>query len=75
MTAGNTVPSMTARQDDTALELLTSGQAAKLIGVHLKSLHRWEDQGLIASIRTPGGHRRYVRRDVEALMTRAGDAA
>lgn len=66
---------MTVRQDDTGPELLSSGEAAKLIRVSIKSLHRWEQQGLITSIRTPGGHRRWMRQDVEALMTRAGDAA
>jgi predicted site-specific integrase-resolvase len=75
MTVGNIVPGMTVRQDDTGLELLSTGAAAKLIGVSLKALHRYEEQGLISTIRTPGGHRRWVRKDVEALMTRAGDAA
>ena len=48
--------------------LMTSHEAAVLIGVTIKSLHRWEEQGLISPCRTPGGHRRYRREDVLALI-------
>lgn len=58
----------TADRDD---ELLPVTAAAALIGVHRDTLKRYEDRDhLITSIRTPSGHRRYRRGDVEALATR-----
>lgn len=39
-------------------ELLSPKQVAASIGVSESSLKRWCDQGVIASERTPGGHRR-----------------
>lgn len=52
--------------------LITSHEAALLIGVTIKSLHRWEEEGLISPARTPGGHRRYRRDDVLALLQERG---
>lgn len=40
------------------------GTAVKLLNVHVNSLRRWADAGLIKSIRTPGGMRLY---DVESF--------
>jgi len=45
--------------------LITIREASDLLGVSIKTLRRWEQQGKITSIRTPGGHRRYRR---EALL-------
>ena len=57
---------------ESADDLLTSTTAAKLIGVHRDTLKRYEDRDqLITSVRTPYGHRRYRRADVEALLTKA----
>lgn len=50
--------------------LITSHEAAELIGCSIKSMHRWEDEGLITPARTPGGHRRYRRSEVLALIDR-----
>jgi len=50
--------------------LITSQEAADLIGCVVKSLHRWEAEGLITPNRTPGGHRRYRRSEVLALIER-----
>ncbi|NCQ93999.1 MAG: IS607 family transposase [Microcystis wesenbergii Mw_QC_S_20081001_S30D] len=41
--------------------LITIREASDLLGVSIKTLRRWEQQGKITSIRTPGGHRRYRR--------------
>ncbi len=43
------------------MELLTIGQVAARSGVAPSALRYYEDQGLIASTRTPGGARRYPR--------------
>lgn len=58
-----------SRPDDA--ELLTPGAVAAVLFVDPKTVTRWARAGKIDSIRTPGGHRRYRRSDVEAL--RAGD--
>ena len=52
-------------------ELLTPGAVAAALYVDPKTVTRWARAGKIDSIRTPGGHRRYRRSDVEAL--RSGD--
>ncbi|MCV7230720.1 MerR family DNA-binding transcriptional regulator [Mycolicibacterium komossense] len=48
---------------------LSVGEAASLLGVSADTLRRWEKAGRITSLRTPVGHRRYNRADVEALLT------
>lgn len=49
---------------------LTIRQAATLLNVHPETLRRWERAGRITPERTPTGHRRYIRADVEALLER-----
>lgn len=44
--------------------LITIREASDLLGVSVKTLRRWEEQGKISSIRTPGGHRRFRRQDL-----------
>jgi MerR family transcriptional regulator, light-induced transcriptional regulator len=46
-------------------ELLTTQQAAALLGVGASSVKRWADQGLLTCVRTPGGHRRIPRAALE----------
>lgn len=43
---------------------LTTTEAAELLGVHPSTLRRWADEGQIPTMVTPGGHRRFARRDV-----------
>lgn len=47
---------------------LSLGQAATAIGVHPITLRRWADRGRIPSSRTVGGHRRFLRADVDNCM-------
>ncbi len=44
---------------------LTVTEAAKLLGVTEPTLRKWTDSGRIAVFRTPGGHRRYLRTEIE----------
>jgi excisionase family DNA binding protein len=53
---------------------LTLGQAAKFLGVAQSTIRKWSDQGRVPAFYTPGGHRRYRRRDLEAFLERSGPA-
>ena len=44
---------------------VTPKQAALSLGVSVSSLRRWENEGLLKAIRTPGGQRRYLLEEVE----------
>lgn len=52
-------------------ELLTPGEVAALFRVGLTTVARWADSGYLPSLRTPGGHRRFRRADVDALLAKA----
>jgi len=45
---------------------------AQVYGVDSKTVTRWANQGKVASIKTPGGHRRYRKADVRALLNGDG---
>ena len=47
---------------------LRLGDAAAELGVSLNTLRRWSDADKLTVYRSPGGHRRYRRADVEALL-------
>jgi excisionase family DNA binding protein len=53
-------------------ELLPTEEAAAVLGVTGQTLRKYEADGLIASKRTPGGHRRFRMGDLVAL--RDGEA-
>jgi len=38
---------------------VTIGKAAKILGVSVMTLRRWDEAGKLVSVRTEGGHRRY----------------
>ncbi len=44
------------------IEMLNTKQAAMLLGVSSKTIYRMEEKGLIQSVRTPGGQRRFIER-------------
>ncbi len=48
--------------------LLTPGEVAALFRVDPKTVTRWAAAGRIHSIRTPGGHRRFLESEVRALL-------
>lgn len=49
-------------------EWLSLQDAARLVGVHPATLRLWSDRGRIPSRRTPGGHRRFRREDLQAWL-------
>lgn len=55
-----------------ASELLPIGEAARILGVSVETIRRWDRDGKILSTRTLGGQRRFRRDVVESL---AGNAA
>jgi excisionase family DNA binding protein len=54
---------------DTTDRLLTPGEVAAMFRVDPKTVTRWAAAGLIASIRTPGGHRRFRESVVRRQLT------
>jgi excisionase family DNA binding protein len=48
--------------------LLTPGEVATMFRVDPKTVTRSAKTGRLASIRTPGGHRRYRQTEVRALL-------
>jgi DNA (cytosine-5)-methyltransferase 1 len=51
-------------------------KAADRLGVHPETLRRWERKGTIKAKRTPSGHRRFLKADIDGLLTeRAGNPA
>jgi len=48
--------------------LMTSGEVAKIFRVDPKTVSRWAKQGRLQSVKTPGGHRRFLRTEVTKLL-------
>jgi excisionase family DNA binding protein len=46
-------------------EWVSLGKAADVLGVHPSTVRHWADSGDLPSQRTPGGHRRFRRRDLD----------
>ncbi|HVF69700.1 MAG TPA: helix-turn-helix domain-containing protein, partial [Xanthomonadales bacterium] len=51
-------------------KLYTVKEAADILKVSIKTLHRWEERGILTPDRTTGNHRRYKLADIEALKNR-----
>ncbi len=47
---------------------LSLGPASRLVGVDPDTLRRWADDGHVEAFVTPGGHRRFDRRTIEAIV-------
>lgn len=52
-------------------ELIAPSEACAMLGVTVATLARYADDGTLPCVKTPGGHRRYRRSDVEALLAGA----
>ena len=59
---------MAADQND----LLTPAEVAVLFRVNPKTVTRWARAGKISAIRTLGGHRRFRRAEIEAVLRAEG---
>lgn len=47
---------------------LSITEAAEIVGVHPDTLRAWADKGEVKSWKTVGGHRRFRRDDLTAVM-------
>ena len=56
--------------DDQAL--IPIGEAARILGMSISTLRRWDREGHLKPVRlAPGGTRRYRRSDIDALIEAA----
>ena len=62
-------------QGNDGADWLTLGQAAKYLGVAQSTIRKWSDQGRLAAFYTPGGHRRYRQRDLDAFVSGSADSS
>ncbi|MEB2286663.1 MAG: helix-turn-helix domain-containing protein [Anaerolineae bacterium] len=53
---------------DQPSEWVSLGEAAQIIGVHPATIRNWAEQGELSYRRTPGGHRRFRRIDLEQWL-------
>ena len=57
----------TATKDLKERHWLSLGAACALLEINEATLRHWADDGLVRSFRTPGGHRRFSRQDIDAM--------
>ncbi len=48
---------------------LSPSDAATYLGVHEYTLKRWAREGKVTGFRTPGGHWRFSKPDLDAFLT------
>lgn len=53
-----------------APELVSTGVAARLLGVSVDTIRRWDAAGVLRCVRTPGGQRRIAMDEIDRI--RAG---
>jgi excisionase family DNA binding protein len=53
--------------------LMTPTEVADALRVDPKTVTRWAKKGILQSVRTPGGHRRYLRSEVESFAQFPGE--
>lgn len=54
---------------------MSLGEVCRALEVNEATLRQWADRGRLPVYRTPGGHRRFLREDVEGLMNANGGVA
>lgn len=50
-------------------KLYTVGEVAKMLKMSPKTVARWDREGKLTSVRTPGNHRRIIATEVDALLS------
>ena len=59
---------MTVTHTQDGDEMLTVSEAARVAYLSNDTIRRYANKGILPSFRTPAGHRRFKRSDVEALL-------
>ncbi len=55
--------------DDFSLDRLTVGEVARMLNVHIQTIRRWSNQGIVRAYRIgPRGDRRFRKEDVINLL-------
>jgi excisionase family DNA binding protein len=57
-------------EEEERLHLLTAREAAEYLRVSLSTLRRMERRGMLSSLRTPGGHRRFTVQMLNACLAK-----
>lgn len=52
-------------------DLVPIGEVARIFGVTVATVRRWEREGKISAERTPGGQRRFNRAEIERARSAA----
>lgn len=47
---------------------LSIRKASRFLGIHIGTVRQWADAGTLPSYRTPGGHRRFLRSDLQKFL-------
>ena len=59
---------MAAMTDANHGQYLTPSQVARMLHVSPKTVSRWANQGFLPCLVTLGGHRRFLREDVDDVL-------
>lgn len=59
---------MTALSPASATDWVTLSEASAVLGVHPITLRAWVDTGMVRAYRTPGGHRRFRRNELQEFL-------
>jgi excisionase family DNA binding protein len=57
-----------ADSPQTPTDRFSIGKSSKYLGVSIDTLRRWEKKGVVTAYRSPGGHRYFLRRDLDKLF-------
>lgn len=49
-------------------DLMLPGEVARLFRVDGKTVNRWANEGKLSCFRTPGGHRRFFRGEIQQII-------
>jgi predicted site-specific integrase-resolvase len=49
-------------------KLFSAGKTAKMLGVDIQTIRRWEKKGLITGVRTPTNYRRFPESEIHRLL-------
>jgi excisionase family DNA binding protein len=66
---------MASPEFETGEDLLKPWEVARLFRVDAKTVSRWQQEGKLDAIRTPGGHRRFRKSEVMAYFARGDEDA